>query len=267
MRPHVDIQMPVKHNGFIAGAVIQRLLLQDVDFSFYVDAGEDFPFFGNDGAVPFAELDDASFTAQHPVATNTYGLIEVPTQYEVQVQSMLLDLVSPSARALKRIKTTICAAFKRNRMRHLGTAEFVYLADPDVLLPEQPVLGAMVRGLQRHPQLGAVGVCYQKSSHVAAGAMLLRRKDFLRVGEIRGAGASCICSYIQKKLTELGLHTVPLRTIRATHLKSDYNKVYANEHSALSDDAVVEMGDGLLDQHALETTVTTHAGRFRVVFQ
>jgi len=185
----VDIQMPVKKGGFIVGDVIQRLLMQDVELTFYINASNDFVF--------------------------------PPGNEE------MLKLIATSAENEARIRKSILTAFKRNKMRRLGTSPYVYLADPDVLLPDEPVLDSMVRGLERQPRLGAVGVCYQKGNHVSAGSMMLRRNDFLQIGELRGAGPSCICNYIANKLLEFGLYTVPLKTVRATHLKSEYDKEYS----------------------------------------
>jgi hypothetical protein len=198
--------MPVRKDGFIVGEVIQRILIQDVDFTFYVDASEDFPFSGDDAEKCVStELSETSVESWRRAHNEAQTLVaQVADVNEAQtlakksfsrgadIQQALLELIAASPRTTGRIQTTIRAAFKRNKMRRLGTSPYVYLADPDVLLPDAPVLGAMVRGLQKHPKLGAVGVCYHPNNHVAAGAMLLRRKDWLRIGQIKGAGASCV---------------------------------------------------------------------------
>ena len=150
MDTRVDVQMPVRAGGFIPVNVIQSLLTQDADFTFYVDATDDFVF---------------------------------PKDHDE-----MLNLLGASPENEARIRTGIRTAFKRNKMRECGDSPYVYLADPDVLLPERPVLGSMVRGLERHPQLGAVGVRYLNSRHIATGSMMLRRTDFERIGELKGVG-------------------------------------------------------------------------------
>ena len=186
METQVDIQMPIRKGGFVIGDVIHRLLLQDVAFTFYVDADEDFTFSPE--------------------------------------QEQLLTLVATSNEHADRIRKSTKVAFKRNRLRTCGSSPYVYLADPDVLLPERPFFGSMIRAFERNPQLGAVGLCYQESDHVACGSMMLRRTDFIQIGELRGTGRSCVCGNIQMKLQESNLRVIPLKTLRARHLKSQYRE-------------------------------------------
>ena len=182
MEKHIDIQMPVKKGSFIIGDVIQRLLLQDVPFTLYVDAGED---------------------------------LEISPDHE-----RLLTLIATSPEDVNRIKKACSVAFKRNRLRLRGDSSYVYLADTDVLLPEQPFFSSMIRAFERNPDLGTVGLCYQDSNHVASGSMMLRRTDFIKIGELRGTGKSCVCAYIQTKLREANLRVVPLKTICFLELMS-----------------------------------------------
>jgi hypothetical protein len=185
MGTSVDIQMPVKKGGFIVEDVIDRLLEQNVEWKLYVDASEDFGF-----------------------------------------DQEIVKLIATSVgEAEERVEKRLKIAHKRNKMRRLGVSSYVYLADPDVLLPYGPsMFREMIRAFERHPRLGATGVPYQNSDHVGAGSMMLRRSDFLRIGELRGVASSCVCSYISQSLLKLGLYTVPLRTVRGIHLKSEYSK-------------------------------------------
>jgi hypothetical protein len=79
---------------------------------------------------------------------------------------------------------------------------------------------------------------------------MLRREDFQKVGELRGTGRTCVCGYITSKLQERGLRTVPVKRIRATHLRRQYQNGYPEydevkytlaEDRILPIDAVKEM--------------------------
>lgn len=222
METQVDIQMPIRKGGFVIGDVIHRLLLQDVAFTFYVDAGEDF-----------------EFSPQ---------------------QEQLLALISTSDEHANRIRKSTKAAFKRNRLRTCGNSLYVYLADPDVLLPEKPFFGSMIRAFERNPQLGAVGLCYQESDHVACGSMMLRRMDFIGLGELRGTSKSCVCGNMQMKLQESHLQVVPLKTLRAYHLKSQYSEGYP-EYQTVSCEAP---SDGILPRDFLEDTIRQYGTHFKL---
>lgn len=221
METQVDIQMPIRKGGFVIGDVLQRLLLQDVAFEFYVDAGEDFEF----------SLE----------------------------QEQLLALLSTSDEHAGRIRKSTKAAFKRNRMRILGSSPYVYLADPDVLLPERPFFGSMIRAFERNPQLGAVGLCYQESDHVACGSMMLRRADFIGIGELRGTSKSCVCGNIQRMLQGYNYQVIPLRTLRAGHLKSQYKGGFP-EYQTVQYDAP----DGILSRSFLEDTIQQYGTSFKL---
>ena len=222
MEAQVDIQMPIRKDAFVIGDVIHRFLLQDVEFAFHVDAGEDF-----------------QFSPEH---------------------EQLLKLISTSAKNAERIKKSTRAAFKRNRLRTRGDNPYVYLADPDVLLPEKPFFGSMIRAFERNPQLGAVGLCYQKSDHVACGSMMLRRTDFTQIGELRGTGKACVCGNIQMRLQESHLQTVPLKTLRADHLKSQYSMGYP-EYETIRYEV---LSDGVLPRNFLEDTIQKYGTRFKL---
>lgn len=216
MNTQVDIQMPIRKGGFVIGDVIQRLLMQDVPFTLYVDAG-----------------DDLELSSDH---------------------QRLLELIAISPENAKRIEKSTKVAFKRNRMRILGHSPYIYLADPDVLLPERPFFGSLIQAFERNPQLGAVGLCYQNNNHVACGSMMLKRKDFIRIGTLRGTGASCVCGYIQKQLQEFSLHVVPLKTLRARHLKSQYQNGYPEYKKVkfqLSSDFILPLSflDDIIKKH------------------
>ncbi|MCZ6679073.1 MAG: hypothetical protein O7E52_17710 [Candidatus Poribacteria bacterium] len=222
MDTQVDIQMPIKAGSFIIGDVIQRLLAQDVPFTFYADAGED---------------------------------LEISSDHED-----LLALVATSARDVNRIKQAARVAFKRNRLRTRGDSPYVYLADTDVLLPESPFFRSMIRAFERNPQLGAAGLCYQESDHVASGSMMLRRADFIDIGELRGAGKSCVCTYMQMKLQESSLAVVPLTKTRARHLKSQYSEGYP-EYEAVQYQV---SSDSVLPRRFLENTIEEYGTRFKL---
>jgi hypothetical protein len=220
----VDIQMPVRHGGFIASDVLEKFPIQDVAFTFYVDATEDF-----------------SFTKAH---------------------GKMLKLTTTSRQHEYRMQISIKAAFKRNKMLLSGDSPYVYLADPDVLLPKRPVFGSMVDALERHPLLGAVGLCYQENQHVGAGSMMLRRRDLERIGELKG-GASCVCSYISNRLRDEGLYTIPFQTVRATHLKPEYEDGY-RKYETVKYRAV----DRILDQNTINTLLQQSDGaRFKLFIE
>lgn len=225
METQVDIQMPIRKGGFVIGDVVQRFLLQDTGFTFYVDAGE-----------------DMEFTPEH---------------------EQLLCLVAMSNENADRIRKSTKAAFKRNRLRTRGSSPYVYLADPDVLLPEYPFFGSMIRAFERNPQLGSVGLCYQESDHVACGSMMLRRADLIQIGEFRGTGRSCICGNVQMKLQAANLQVVPLKTLRAQHLKSQYQEGYP-EYQTVRYEAPP---DGVLHLDFLEDAISKYGTRFKLFFE
>lgn len=220
MQSLVDIQMPARKNTFIVGDVFERYLMQDAAFTFHVDTTDDFIF------------SDA--------------------------HEEMVKLMSTSPEGVYRIQTSIEAAFKRNKMRNCGDSPYIYLADPDVLLPERPVFKGMIDALERHPQLGAVGVCYQENDHVGCGAMMLRRGDLERIGELKG-GQKCLCNFISRKLRDFGLFTVPFRTVRATHLKEGYRQGYSGY-----DVVRHQSSDGVLEQGFLEDLIEQYGTHFKL---
>lgn len=222
METQVDIQMPIRKGGFVIGDVIHRLLLQDVAFTFHVDAGEDFEFSPD--------------------------------------QEQLLVLVSTSDKNANRIRKSTKAAYKRNRLRTCGSSPYIYLADPDVLLPESPFFGSMIRAFERNPQLGAVGLCYQEGDHVACGSMMLRRTDFIQIGELRGTGKACVCGNIRMKLQEANFQVIPLKTLRADHLKSQYGEGFPEYQTVQYEVA----SDGVLPRSFLEDTIRQYGTRFKL---
>ena len=185
----VDVQMPVRKGGFISGDVIERLLGQDVGFTFYVEAGDDLQL------SPDGESG--------------------------------LDLIARSSEHLKRMKKSTRIAFKRNKLRLRGESPYVYLADNDILLPERPIFGGMIEAFERRPELGAVGLCYQpNNTHVACGSMMLRRRDLLQIGPFRDTATSCVCGYIGRQLEARGLHVVPVKRYKPTDLRRKYQDGY-----------------------------------------
>lgn len=228
-RRSVDIQMPVKAGRFVVGEVINGLLNQengDPQLNIYIDASPDYDFPGN-------------------------------TREEE-----LLGLFAMSAGAdREEIKRRLKIAHKRNRLRKSGKSPYVYLADADVLLPNNPsIFACMINGLEMHPRLGAIGVPYQNSDHVGAGSMMLRRSDFLRIGDIGGAGALCTCSYIYRELLRLGLHTVSLKTVRAKHLKSMYSKDWPDGYGRIPLSSVKEELDDPLNRIELKKQIAGQIG-------
>lgn len=224
MESQIDIQMPLRKGGFVIGDVLDRFLMQDSPFAFYVDAGDD---------------------------------LEITSDHE-----QLLAIIAMSPKNADRIQKSTKVAFKRNRLRERGDSPYIYLADPDVLLPERPFFRSAIRAFERNSQLGAVGLCYQESDHVACGSMMLRREDLLQIGELRGTGMSCVCGYIQMKLQESGLQVIPLKTIRALHLKSEYRQgypAYASVRCRIS-------SDGVLPRHFLEETIQKYGTQFKLFF-
>ena len=222
METQVDIQMPVRKGGFIIGDVIQRLLLQDAAFEFYVDASEDLEFSPE--------------------------------------QEQLLALISTSDKHANKIRGSTKAAFKRNKLRTRGDSPYVYLADPDVLLPESPFFSSIIRAFERNPQLGTTGLCYQNNDHLACGSMMLRRGDFAELGELRGTSRTCLCGNIQIKLHELDLQTIPLTKMRATHLKSQYGEGYP-EYKEVQFESTP---DGILPRSFLEDTIQQYGTSFKL---
>jgi hypothetical protein len=79
-----------------------------------------------------------------------------------------------------------------------------------------------------------------------------------RRGELKG-GHRCICNFISERLRENGLDTVPLRNVRATHLKPESLHGY-------SDYEVVEYPslDGVLERNRLEALVMQHGTHFKL---
>jgi hypothetical protein len=217
---HVDIQMPIRKGTSVAGSVLQRFSMQDLPCTLYTDATDDFLF--------------------------------------TQACEEMVKLTARTPEDEYRIRLSLKAAFKRNKLRLRGDSPYVYLADPDVLLPQRPVFASMVDTLERHPQLGAAGVCYQQNNHIGAGAMMLRRSDFERVGELRG-GQKCICNFISARLREFGLYTLGFRTVRATHLKTKCNKG-GNKHKVVRH----KSADGVLDRKVLEELIEQHGTRFKL---
>ena len=222
MGTQVDVQMPIRKGGFITGDVIQRLLMQNAEFTLYVDAGEDFEF--------------------------------------SEAHERLLGLTATSHENAEWIKCVVRAAFKRNRLRTRGSGPYVYLADPDVLLPTTPLFGGMIRAFKENPQLGAIGARYQDNDHLACGSMMLRRRDFMRIGPFRGAGISCECNYICKRLEALGMKVVLLKSVPARHLKSEYTQGYT-EHTPLLHQL---SADGVLQKAFLERMLQRHGPRFKL---
>jgi len=222
METQVDIQMPVRKGGFIIGDVIQRLLLQDTAFEFYVDASQDLEFSPE--------------------------------------QEQLLALISTSDEHANKVRRSTRAAFKRNKLRTRGESPYVYLADPDVLLPESPFFGSIIQAFERNSKLGAVGLCYQDNDHVACGSMMLRRADFAEIGELRGTSRTCLCGNIQIKLHELGLQTIPLTKMRATHLKSQYGEGYP-EYKEVQFESTP---DGILPRSFLEDAIQQYGTSFKL---
>jgi hypothetical protein len=219
----VDIQMPIRKGSFIVGDVIQRFLTQDVGFTFYVEAGDELAFSADD--------------------------------------DVHLNLIAKSTQHAHRIKKTTMIAFKRNKLRTRGNSPYVYLADNDILLPEKPIFGSFIDAFERRTELGVVGLCYQKNSdHVACGSMMLRREDFLRIGELRDTATSCVCGYIARKLKELELHVVPVKTYKPTDLRSTYEQGYSDYREVRYE----LPPDGVLERSFLEDTVRWYGTRFKL---
>lgn len=232
MKLEVDIHMPViNKDRFIVGHVLQRLLDQrcdGVETTFYVDASVDLTF---------------------------------PTNEDFE---RILALTATSEGDAERIKVNLRVADKRNKMLSLGKSPYVYFADRDVLLPDnKTIFASMLRGLERHPRLGAVGVCYQKRNHVATGSMMLRREDLERIGEIKWAGEACICNYIAKKLWELDKFVVPLRTIRATHLDREYRSEYLDSKEYPEEIAAFKEPNVLSQSH-IQNIIGQYGAHFRL---
>ena len=189
MQSQIDIQMPIRAGGFVVGDVLQSLIGQNIPFTLYIDASSD---------------------------------LTLPPQAE-----QLLELIATLPQEAGRIYKSSKAAYKRNKLRECGSNPYVYLADPDVRLPDAPLFEIAVEYLSAEPRIGAIGMCYHpQSEHVACGSMMLRRDDFLAVGELRGTGKTCVCGYITSRLQERGLSTVPVKRIRATHLRRQYQRGY-----------------------------------------
>ena len=106
------------------------------------------------------------------VPVNTPIAVVVAQGEEVDMEQ-LLALIATSTEHADKIRKSTKPAFKRNKLQTLGSSPYVYLADPDVLLPDRPFFGSMISAFERNPQLGAVGLCYQDTDHVACGSMML----------------------------------------------------------------------------------------------
>ncbi|ACY14245.1 hypothetical protein [Haliangium ochraceum] len=169
----IDILIPLRRGGFIPGRVIEMFVRQEVPFTLHVEPGPD---------LEFSPRDEA-----------------------------LLHLLAESPDELPRIKHTTRIAHKRNRMLARGSSPFVYLADADVVFEERRFFPSMLRAFARHAQLGMVGLCYQETRHVACGSMMLRRRDFERIGAIRGTAGSCACMFLGHRIKGLGLRVIPLK--------------------------------------------------------
>lgn len=213
----VDIQMPVKKGSYVRADVIGAFLRQEIDWEIYINVKNE---------TPFPKIDKEDF-----------------------------DLISESLGNMKDIEARIKIAHKRNELIEMGTSAYVYLADADVLLNDDwnsdvfnDIFYELIMGLERHPRIGAIGLPYQLGYHVGAGSMMLRRSDLPYIGEIKGSGSYCTCGYISHKLLYAGLFTVPLKTIRAKHLKMDssageYQRKMEEEVEIDSDNIHVFMND------------------------
>jgi hypothetical protein len=220
--------MPLKKGGFIVGNVIQGFLSQDVPFTFYVDATEELQFTSDQERL-------LEFIAGAPEDVN-----------------LSVDKIKQCARI----------TVKRNRLRLCGDSPYVYLADADVMLPEQPVFQSMIQSFEKHPQLGAVGLSYApESDHLTAGSMMLRRGDYMQIGLLRES-TFCACRYIAKRLAKLGMRVVPVKekALRPRHLRAEYQKGYLEYEEVryqVSD-------DGILERSFLEETIQKYDTLFRL---
>ena len=226
MKHHVDIHMPVRDGGFIAGDTVRRLLNQDACISLYVDAGDDLRFQGESEAI--------------------------------------LSLISSDDTHLGLIRQRLAACWKRNRLRHLGTSRYIYLADPDVLLPPEPLFGSMIDLLESDPEVGAVGLCYlpEYEGHVATGSMMIARHTLEQVGELRHLAEFCECDYIKDRLEAKGLRVCSLRPGYITHLREEYRGGYP-DYAAVR--TAPEIG-GLISNKSLEKAAALHGVRFKIFF-
>ena len=223
MQSQIDIQMPIREGGFVVGDVLQSLIRQSVPSTFYIDTSSDLTL------LPQAEL--------------------------------LLELIATSPREAERIYRSSKAAYKRNKLRECGSNPYIYLADPDVLLPDAPLFKIAVEYLSAEKRVGAIGMCYHpQSDHVACGSMILRRDDFLAVGGLRGTGKSCVCGYITSRLQERGLRTVPVKSIRATHLKQQYQGGYPEYDEV----RYILAEDKILPIDAIKQMIAEHGTQFKL---
>lgn len=171
----IDILMPIQHGRYVRGDTVERLLAQDRDFHWYVDAGIDLE-------VSDKEVDVIGQVVSGQVFRN-------------------------------QLTHAVKIMFKRNRLLKCGNSKFVYMADADIRLSEIPVFGGILRAFEANKNLGAVGVPYSSEwpywiFHVAAGAMMVRRSDLEEIGVLRAT--PCECAYIKNRLTEKGKFTLPL---------------------------------------------------------
>ena len=131
----VDIQMPVRFRGYIEGRVLRALFDQDVVTRLFVDASTDLDLSGD--------------------------------------ASDLLDTIAPDDDERTRIELRLRAGTKRNRLMHSGSQDFVYLADPDVLIPRRPGLfGIVAAASHRRAGSGRHRPCLLSQRRVA------RRRGF-----------------------------------------------------------------------------------------
>lgn len=226
MKHHVDIHMPVRKGGFLTGDVVRSLLNQDARLYIYVDAGDDLHFQGESEAI--------------------------------------LSLISSGDTHLGLIRKRLAACWKRNRLRLLGTSPYIYLADPDVLLPPEPLFGSMIDLLESDPEVGAVGLCYlpEYEGHVATGSMMIARDTLEQVGELRHLAKFCECDYIKDRLEAEGLRVCALRPGYITHLREEYAGGYP-DYTPVS--ATPEIG-GLIPNQILENAAARHGVRFKILF-
>lgn len=191
MLPQIDIQMPVRRGGFVVSEVVERWLLQDADLSLYVDAGPDLVLEGTAEAA--------------------------------------IELLSSDPEHAGLMRLRMLASAKRNRLFERGRSPYVYLADPDVLLPPQPIMGQMVEALDADSTVGAVGLLYidEYDGHVGAGAMLLRRSSLATIGTLRHLAKFCECDYIKHRLEAVGQRVLALPS-DVVHFRDDYAAGYAD---------------------------------------
>ena len=220
----VDIHMPVRCGGTIEGRVLKALLSQDVAWRFFVDADEDLDLSGEIGE--------------------------------------LLELIAFDDAEIERVKLRLRAGVKRNRLMASGNSAYIYLADPDVLIPSEPgLIASMLNRLTADAQLGAIGLGYFRNdeSHIGAGSMLLRRVDFERLGVIRGAGVYCNCDFIKREFALQGMRSEIFPTTVAHHLRDE--PVKADDHKLVP---IQPAHTGEIDLDVLRELLATHGERLLI---